>query len=172
MILYRGYSNAAECFATSPSFFSDQGFLPSETRLSSLHHCQRISRRHEPISRDVVADAAACQRRMSLRPREDRCTARHHAPSPAATLYAASSRIYGRDPSMNATRPSDCQQPTRRMDERRPNSGENRYCRCRHMVSGDSTVFAWTQRYAALMGGSVRDRISGDRFRRLEMRDQ
>jgi len=172
MISYRGYSHAADCFATSPSFFSDRGFLPSETRLSSLHRCQRISRRHEPLSGDVVADTAAHQRRISLRPREDRCTARHHVPSPAAPIYAASSRVCSRDPSLNATQASDCQQPTRRMDERRPNSGENRDSSCRHMVSGDSTVFAWTQRYAALMGGSVRDRISGDRFTRLEMRDQ
>ena len=85
----------------------------------------------EPISGD--ADDTAHQHRLpvGLRPRElreDRGTAtfrhlQHHASGRAASS-AAPSHGYGTDCSVSATRASDCQQPTRRIDERRSRSGE------------------------------------------------
>jgi len=41
-----------------------------------------------------------------------------------------------------------------------------------HGVWRGTTIFAWTQRYAAFIGGGVRDRNSEDRFMAPEMRDQ
>jgi len=82
----------------------------------------------QPISGD--ADDAAHQHRLPvrLRPRVDRGTAsfrqlQHHASGRAASS-AAPSHVYGTDCSMSATRASDCQQSTRRIDERRSYSGE------------------------------------------------